>query len=91
VALDLARMLLLSAMQLAATDVAVPALRALGSSAVREVVILGRRGPVPAAFTLLELVELTTLDDVDVIVDCPPELLADTGRCTHPLRMRLVR
>jgi ferredoxin--NADP+ reductase len=91
VALDLARMLLLPAAQLAATDVAGPALRALEASAVREVVILGRRGPAQAAFTLPELVELTTLDDVDVIVEGPPELLADPGRCAHPLRMRLLR
>jgi ferredoxin--NADP+ reductase len=40
---------------------------------VEEVLILGRRGPLQAAFTTLELRELVDLEGVDVIVD-PAEL-----------------
>jgi ferredoxin/flavodoxin---NADP+ reductase len=68
VALDVARMLLLSAEELAVTDIADHALQALRDSNVREVVVLGRRGPAQAAFTNPELRELADLDLADVIV-----------------------
>ena len=58
VALDVARMLLLPQAQLAKTDIADHALEALASSNIREVVLLGRRGPAQAQFTLPELLEL---------------------------------
>ena len=69
VALDVARMLLVAPDELARTDIADNALEALRSSQVREVVVLGRRGPAQAAFTNPELLELGELEDVDVIVD----------------------
>jgi ferredoxin--NADP+ reductase len=70
VALDVARMLLLSREQLAVTDVADHALGALAASSIEEVVVLGRRGPVQAAYTTPELRELEELlTDTDVIVD----------------------
>ena len=58
VALDVARMLVLSHEELSRTDVADHALHALEHSGVREVVVLGRRGPAQAAFTNPELLEL---------------------------------
>lgn len=61
VALDVARILTLDPDRLAATDIAPHALAALRNSRVREVVLLGRRGPAEAAFTLPELVGLTGL------------------------------
>jgi ferredoxin--NADP+ reductase len=61
VAIDVARMLVLAPEELAATDTADHALRALAESHVREVVVVGRRGPAQAAFTPPELVELTEL------------------------------
>jgi len=73
VALDVARMLVLSPAELARTDVADHALDALRQSAVREVVVVGRRGPAQAAFTNPELLELGELAGVEVIVD-PIEL-----------------
>jgi ferredoxin/flavodoxin---NADP+ reductase len=73
VALDAARMLVLSHEQLARTDVADHALHALERSAIREVVVVGRRGPAQAAFTNPELLELGELPGVDVHVD-PAEL-----------------
>jgi len=73
VALDVARMLVLSPSELAGTDTADHALAVLAGSDVKEVVILGRRGPAQAAFTNPELLELGELADADVIVD-PDEL-----------------
>ena len=69
VALDLARMLVLSSSELAGTDTADHALEVLGKSRVREVVIVGRRGPAQAAFTNPELRELGELSEADVIVE----------------------
>jgi ferredoxin--NADP+ reductase len=51
VALDIARVLLLSAEQLGGTDAAEHALKALAYSNIREVVVMGRRGARVAAFT----------------------------------------
>jgi ferredoxin--NADP+ reductase len=73
VALDVARMLTLTHEELAVTDIADHALHALDSSAVREIVVVGRRGPAQAAFTNPELLELGELADADVVVD-PEEL-----------------
>lgn len=68
VAADVARMLLLTRDELAATDVADYALEALAQSSIEEVVMLGRRGPAQAAFTNPELLELGELTDADVFV-----------------------
>ena len=69
VAIDVSRMLVLHPDELARTDVADHALEALGRSRIREVVVLGRRGPAQAAFTNPELRELGELQRADVIVD----------------------
>jgi ferredoxin--NADP+ reductase len=69
VALDVARMLVLAPSELAGTDTADHALEVLARSNVKEVVILGRRGPAQAAFTNPELLELGELAAADVIVD----------------------
>jgi ferredoxin--NADP+ reductase len=69
VALDVARMLVLAPEELEPTDTADHALEVLAASRVREIVILGRRGPAQAAFTNPELLELGELADADVIVD----------------------
>jgi ferredoxin/flavodoxin---NADP+ reductase len=76
VALDCARMLALSAEELRKTDTADHAIDVLASDAVKEVVILGRRGPAQAAFTNPELLELGELEHADVIVD-PADLELD--------------
>ena len=73
VAVDVARMLVLTAEELAPTDTADHALEVLARSSVREVVVVGRRGPAQAAFTNPELLELGELTDADVVVD-PDEL-----------------
>ncbi len=72
VALDVARILVTDPDALAATDIADHALKSLHARGVEEVLIIGRRGPLQAPFTTLELRELGDLEglgDVDVIVD----------------------
>ncbi len=69
VAVDCARMLVRSPDELARTDIDPDALALLRASAVREVTILGRRGPVQAAFALKEVKELAELDGVTFTVD----------------------
>jgi ferredoxin--NADP+ reductase len=76
VAMDVTRILVTDPDELAKTDIADYALEALRSSKVREVVMLGRRGPAQAAFTNPELKEFGELAGVDVIVD-PQDLALD--------------
>jgi ferredoxin--NADP+ reductase len=72
VALDVARMLLSDPNQLATTDIAEHALRALRANDVREVVLLGRRGPEHAAYTRSEFLALQGMPGVDMVVDENP-------------------
>lgn len=60
VALDVARILTADPEKLAATDISDRALAALRDSAVREVVVAARRDPADSAFTLPELIGLTS-------------------------------
>jgi ferredoxin--NADP+ reductase len=69
VALDVSRILLRTRAELERTDIAGHALEALVHSKVREVFVLGRRGPAQAAFTAGELQELGEMEDADVVVD----------------------
>jgi ferredoxin--NADP+ reductase len=72
VALDVARILVSDPDLLANTDIANHALESLHARGVEEVVVIGRRGPLQATFTTLELRELGDLEamaDVDVILD----------------------
>ncbi|KNC80953.1 hypothetical protein SARC_06702 [Sphaeroforma arctica JP610] len=66
VALDCARLLLAPVSELAKTDVCTHAVRALEKSSIRKVHIVGRRGPMQAAFTIKELREMTKLPDTTV-------------------------
>ena len=69
VALDVARMLALTREELAPTDTTDAAIGAIVSSGIREIVVLGRRGPVQASWTSTELGELGDLAGADVVVD----------------------
>jgi ferredoxin/flavodoxin---NADP+ reductase len=69
VATDVARMLALTRDELACTDVADHAIDVLADSGIRDIVVLGRRGPAQAAFTNPELLELGEMTDADVYVD----------------------
>ena len=76
VATDVARMLALTREELECTDTAHHAIEPLASSGIREIVILGRRGPAQAAFTNPELRELGEMVDADIVVD-PAEVELD--------------
>jgi ferredoxin--NADP+ reductase len=83
VALDVARVLTGSTDRLARTDISDTALTALRSSALREVVIVGRRGPEHSAFTLPELLGLVGLPDMTVVIDDETAKLVDEALQTH--------
>ena len=69
VAIDVARMLALAPDELRSTDVADHALDVLTRSGIEEITILARRGPLQAAFTNPELLELGDLQraDLDIV------------------------
>jgi len=74
VAIDVARILCRTPAELARTDIAAYAEAALVGSGIREVYLIGRRGPVQAAFTTPEVRELGELEGADVVV--PPRDVA---------------
>jgi ferredoxin--NADP+ reductase len=76
VALDVARMLALTPEELAPTDTTDPAIDAINVAGVEEILVVGRRGPVQAAWTPVEVGELGELAGADVIVD-PADLELD--------------
>ena len=65
VALDVARTLLTNVDELKKTDMTDYALQALSESKIKHVHVVGRRGPMQAAFTIKELRELLQLEDVN--------------------------
>ena len=80
VAGDVARMLARTPAELRATDVPDHVLAAFADSAVRDVHLVARRGPVQAKFTTRELRELGLLADADVLVDPADLVLDDVSR-----------
>jgi ferredoxin--NADP+ reductase len=76
VALDVARMLALTESEIAPTDATDAAIVAIPRSGIREIVMLGRRGPVQAAWTSTELQEMGELAGADILLD-PAELELD--------------
>jgi ferredoxin--NADP+ reductase len=85
VALDVARILTTDPDGLSHTDISDHALAALRQSKVTEVVIAARRGPAQSAFTLPELVGLTST--CDVVLDAADHdlVLADLATVEDPL------
>lgn len=87
VALDVARLLVSEPKFLAKTDMAVHAVDALAASNIEEVLVLGRRGPAEAAFTIKELLALSQSASFDTLVelseseldDCVSRTAADGG------------
>ena len=76
VAVDVARVLCRTPDELAKTDITDYALEALRESRIREVLLMGRRGPAQAAFTNTELKELGRLADADALT-LPEEVELD--------------
>jgi len=85
VALDVARILTTDPDALARTDISDHALAALRASKVTEVVIAARRGPADSAFTLPELIGLTST--CDVVLDAADHdlVLRDLAEASDPL------
>ncbi|WP_282694465.1 FAD-dependent oxidoreductase [Streptomyces sp. CC208A] len=84
VALDTARILVSDPAALAGTDIADHALTALRGARVREVVLLGRRGPEDAAYTASELLALGHLPGVDLVVDTHDPRIAEAIDAAAP-------
>ncbi len=76
VAVDVARILSLTEAELRRTDIADYALEALTASKVKDVYIIGRRGPAQAKFTNPELREMGNLEDADLVIH-PEEVEVD--------------
>jgi ferredoxin--NADP+ reductase len=76
VAIDVVRILAKQHDELAPSDIAQHALDELKHSDVEEIVVLGRRGPVQAAFTPQEIKELAELPSAQVVVS-PQDLEMD--------------
>jgi ferredoxin--NADP+ reductase len=87
VAMDVIRILARTVEELSETDIADYALEALALSKVRNIYVLGRRGPAQAAFTNPEIKELGELEDASIIVapdevrlDAVSQQFVDSGR-----------
>ncbi len=76
VALDVARMLALTPEELAPTDTTDAAIAAINAAGIHEIVVVGRRGPVQAAWTPVEVGELGELAGADILVE-PADLELD--------------
>jgi len=95
VAIDVARILCRTTDELSKTDIADYALETLRHSQIKEVYLIGRRGPVQAAFTPPEVKEVGELQDADAIT-LPEEMQldelsrAELATTTDPLVKRKV-
>src|SRR5580765_2066162 len=78
VAIDVARLLARTREELAKTDVTDQFIASHVAAGVKEIQMLGRRGPAQAAFTPPELKELGQLGGADVVVD-PTEIVLDAA------------
>lgn len=79
VSLDVARMLLTPPSTLEKYDIPEPVLDVLRRSAVKHVSIIGRRGPLEAAFTTKELREMMNLEDASMEPIDPSLLVVPEG------------
>ncbi|BBX31837.1 ferredoxin [Mycolicibacterium mageritense] len=85
VAFDVARVLTTDPDALARTDISDHALAALRASRVQEVVVAARRGPAASAFTLPELIGLTSTGEVVLDATDHARVVADLASETDPL------
>ncbi|HEU4980141.1 MAG TPA: FAD-dependent oxidoreductase [Solirubrobacterales bacterium] len=80
VAADVARMLALTREELEETDTADHAIEAFAGGSVKEILVLGRRGPAQAAFTNPEVRELGEMVDADIDIDAAEMELDELSR-----------
>jgi ferredoxin--NADP+ reductase len=83
VAMDVARVLAKDPAQLAPTDIAGYAVSALKASGVKTVWLLGRRGPVEAAYSPGEIEELGELEGADLVVDPKEAVIDDVSKAEY--------
>ena len=77
VAMDVARVLAKRPEELAPTDITQNAVDRLETSAVEEIILLGRRGPAQAAFSPKEIKEVGGLEHADLVVPAEEAALDD--------------
>jgi ferredoxin--NADP+ reductase len=77
VAIDVARLLTKSQIDLAATDMHPAAVQVLGRSNVQKVMLVGRRAPIDARFSVKELKELADVANVSVALPAGASLPTD--------------
>lgn len=90
VALDVARILTADPDHLADSEIDPRALRALRSSRIREVVVLGRRGPEAAAFTAAELTGLRHVPGLTVTCSTPAAQVSDDATALARQKLALI-
>jgi ferredoxin--NADP+ reductase len=98
VAVDVCRILSKTVAELETTDISARALAALAGSAVKDVYMIGRRGPAQAKFTHVELRELGRMEDCEPVVTpgdldlnaASEEELADRGSRTNRKNMEIL-
>lgn len=78
VAVDVARILAKTADEMASSDLAAHAAEHIHSSTIKDIYMLGRRGPIEGAFTPKELGELNKLENCVTLVD-PAQLPDPAG------------
>ena len=90
VALDVARVLVKTQGEMSTTDLVEYAARAIQKSPVRDVYMFGRRGPVEAAFTNVELREMAELQNAIPVVneDHLPETAVADYMSDRDIRLR---
>lgn len=89
VAIDIARILSKSVAELASSDIAHHAMIRISASSLSDVYIVGRRGPIDAKFTNVELQELGELKDAVTLAE--PGQIPDTVDDTLSPRDRRVK
>ncbi len=90
VAVDVARVLAKTPSELSVTDLAAYAGAAIDAAPIRDIYMFGRRGPVEAAFTNVELREMGGLENAQPIVNLAhlPEAVAAPHMSDRDLRLR---
>jgi ferredoxin--NADP+ reductase len=91
VAIDIARMLLSDPARLATADLSDAVRRTLAAGEIREVVLLGRRGPESAAYSEAMIRELMALPGVTTVIDDSQHPVADLSADPLPGRRLVLR
>ncbi len=78
VALDVVRVLAKTQAELGDSDICEHAARRIGAAQLTDLYLIGRRGPVEASFTPIELAELGELERCEIVVD-PQAVAIDVG------------